>query len=142
MNVYRTITPAALACLLKNDNTARLNAAVELIDIRPEEEIDAFGAIPGAINLPCGGPGGLEYRHLKAVLERIEMPAVLYCHSGRRSAAVCAALIGDGYVGVYELAGGLSAWLSANLPVEGGDGTAALLRDSAQPSSLPRRLSA
>ena len=144
MTPYRDILPAALAYLLKKDTRTSLATAIEVIDIRSEEEIEAFGAIPGAINIPCDHPGGAEYQRIKAVLEHLEAPAVIYCHSGRRSAVLCAALGADGYVGIYDLAGGLSAWLGAGLPVEGGELMAGLLRehpDEAVAPAASRRMS-
>ena len=137
MTAYRDILPVVLACLLKKDTRTSLATAIEVIDIRSEEEIAAFGGIPGSINIPCSRPSGSEFRRIKAVLEHLEAPAVIYCHSGRRSATLCAALSADGYVGVYDLAGGLSAWLGADLPVEGGGLITDLLRGRPKEDAAP-----
>ncbi|HVA38253.1 MAG TPA: rhodanese-like domain-containing protein [Candidatus Dormibacteraeota bacterium] len=66
-----------------------------------------------------------EARHmpLMEVPERLhEFPrdreVVLICRSGRRSGNACDFLVERGFDGVFNLAGGMLAWVQAGLPVE------------------------
>ncbi len=45
-------------------------------------------------------------------------PVLLYCASGRRSAAARAYLQQQGFTDVVDLAGGIGAWAGAGKPIE------------------------
>ena len=85
----------------------------QLIDVRtPAEYIE--GHIEGALNLDWTG-GVLDQR--MATLDKSKS-VLLYCASGRRSAAAREAMTAAGFTNVRELSGGITAWRSAGLPVK------------------------
>ena len=82
------------------------------LDIRDENEYRK-GHIPDAIHIP-----------LKQLPERMkeleksrDRPIIVCCRSGNRSTAAGSILAKQGFENVYNLDGGISAWQSANLPV-------------------------
>ena len=80
-------------------------ASFQLVDVREQSEWDE-GFIDGAAFLPQGEfYGGTAAAHLSK-----EIPIVLYCHSGYRSANCAAALINAGFSQVASLDGGIEAW--------------------------------
>lgn len=85
-----------------------------LIDVREPAEFAAVHAA-GSKSVPLGGleaTGDLPKN--KAV------PVVLVCASGARATRAAATLKKLGYENARVLAGGVSAWQEANLPVERG----------------------
>jgi len=101
-------------------NTALVENAPFLLDVREAAELTTDGFIAGAINIP-----------LREVLNNLDklpakdQPIVTYCLSGHRAALVMAALQMLGYTDVKNLAGGLGGWKKAELPVETGTTPAA-----------------
>ncbi len=85
----------------------------QLVDVRTAGEY-AEGHIAGARNLDWSS-GQLE-RHL-GELDR-SRPVLLYCASGRRSAAARDYLQQHGYTDIVDLAGGINAWSSAGKKIE------------------------
>ncbi|HEX7951550.1 MAG TPA: rhodanese-like domain-containing protein [Burkholderiales bacterium] len=84
-----------------------------MIDVREPAEFSG-GHAPHAKNIPVAQ---LEKRI--GELEKFKnRPAVVICQSGARSHAATAILRKAGFAEVYVLAGGVGAWLQANLPVE------------------------
>lgn len=73
-----------------------------LLDVRTPEEYDE-GFIAGSVNIPL--------QELASRLSEIpqDMPIVVYCRSGNRSAQAAAILIENGYHEVYDL-GGVIEW--------------------------------
>ena len=93
-----------------------------VIDVREPAEY-AQGHLPGAINLPRGV---LEFQiHAHPALacatnEALAMPdreLFLYCLTGGRSALAADSLQALGFTQVRSLAGGLTAWRNAGLPL-------------------------
>lgn len=112
-----TITECSVA-----DTRACLNSDTLLIDVREAEEFQK-SRIPGAVHVPRGL---LEFQ-IHKVVETLrsnqhvaveEQPIVLYCGIGARSALAAETMENLGYCNVRSMAGGMSAWLTANLPVE------------------------
>ena len=102
------ITPTALNDQLKT-------AKPFLVDVRETKEVADGGFIAGAINIPI--------RTFIKNLDKLpakDQPIVVTCGSGHRSAIGMAALQLLGYTNVKSMAGGLSAWKAANLPVASG----------------------
>jgi rhodanese-related sulfurtransferase len=91
---------------------ALASPGVQLIDVRTPAEY-AEGHLEGAMNLDWTG-GVLEQR--MGSLDKTR-PVMLYCASGRRSAAAREAMIGAGFANVQDLDGGIHAWSSADLPL-------------------------
>ncbi|HMQ74604.1 MAG TPA: rhodanese-like domain-containing protein [Flavobacteriales bacterium] len=86
----------------------------QVIDVRTPAEF-ASGHLDGAINLDWTG-GVLEQR--MSELDK-EAPVLVYCASGRRSAAAANALRESGFRTVSDLGGGIRAWQASGLPVVG-----------------------
>lgn len=86
---------------------------LRLIDVRGDAEV-ARGMIEGAVHTP------LHLLPTKAAEWDAETPTVFYCQSGPRSAQACQFFSSKGFTQVYNLQGGLSAWVKNGLPLTGG----------------------
>ncbi len=86
------------------------SAAHVLIDVRTPEEFDS-GHIRNAINISV--------EILPDRLNEVpsDLPIVVYCRSGNRSATAAQILVSAGYQSVYDL-GGIQTWVAQGLPVE------------------------
>ena len=89
---------------------AELQGAVELVDVRTDEEYTA-GHIDGARHIPLE-----RLQEGAAELDRSRR-LVLYCRSGDRSGMAAEAFRASGWDAV-SMAGGLMAWAEAGLPLE------------------------
>ena len=83
-----------------------------IVDVREPQEF-ASGHIARAINIPLGQVAARS-QELKKYKEK---PIIICCASGARSARAAGILRKAGFSDVRNLAGGLSAWRSANLPI-------------------------
>jgi phage shock protein E len=84
-----------------------------LLDVRTPQEF-AAGHLPGAVNIPVQDlQSG---RGFDAIPQ--DMPIVLYCRTGNRSAAALNMLGARGYEGLYDIADGINAWAAQGLPIE------------------------
>jgi rhodanese-related sulfurtransferase len=83
---------------------------VRLIDVRSPMEV-ASGIIPGATNIPL--------HMLPMSVEKIpdDSEVIVYCRTGARSAQACAYLTSLGKDNVYNLRGGIMAWMQGGLAV-------------------------
>ena len=100
---------------LQPDWLAENAGRVQVIDVREPEEFDgALGHIKGAKLLPLGSL--VEKKHEIAK----DMPIVLVCRSGARSAQATVLLKNAGFPKVANLAGGMLRWRGQRLPVDGG----------------------
>ena len=99
------------------DDVAEIVAAppdeLVILDIRTPEEF-AAGHLAGAINLDYYAAD------FEARLGQLDpsVPYVMYCNSGNRSGNTLPLMDSIGFQEVYELEGGIQAWLSAGEPVE------------------------
>ena len=84
-----------------------------IIDVCEANEF-AAGHDGGSKNIPLNQ---LEQK-LTGVVKNKALPVILVCQSGARSNRAVAIAKKLGYEQAQSLAGGLSAWRSANLPVE------------------------
>jgi hydroxyacylglutathione hydrolase len=103
---------AAIPQLTPSEVASRLGE-VAVIDVRGASEW-AAGHIAGARHIPLGylaGSVGDIARH---------SPVAVQCQSGARSAIGASVLERLGFTQVFNLAGGLSAWAAAGLPVTEG----------------------
>ena len=83
-----------------------------VIDVRDEQAF-AAGSVTGARNIPFA-----KLQERIAELTRFKArPAVLVCESGQQSARALATLKAHGFEETHTLAGGLSAWKQAGLPL-------------------------
>ena len=95
------------ATLLMNQQNATV------IDVREQSEYEA-GHILNSRNIPLSQ---VEAR-AGEVKKNKNLPVIVYCASGVKSAAAVAALKKSGYEQVFNLAGGIAAWRQAGLPTE------------------------
>lgn len=102
---YQQVNTTQAVQILNQDNSV-------VVDVREDNEVSA-GKIKGAKHIPLG--------QLKKRLVELESaknkPILVYCRSGSRSAHACSVLTKEGFANVSNLAGGMIAWESANLPV-------------------------
>lgn len=97
------------------------DGAVQLINREKAVVIDvcethefAAGHVGGAKNIPLGQ---LEEK-LPAAVKNKALPIILVCQSGARSNRALGIAKKLGYEKAQSLSGGLSAWKTANLPIE------------------------
>lgn len=81
-----------------------------VIDVREPDEF-AAGHVPGAVNVPLGTVPTWAETQAK------DVPYVVICHSGRRSAKASAYLAEHGFTQVTNVDGGTAAWIGQGLPV-------------------------
>ncbi|HEY3248613.1 MAG TPA: molybdopterin-synthase adenylyltransferase MoeB [bacterium] len=84
-----------------------------LLDVRESWEW-VTARIPGAAHIPMG--------EIPTRLSEIpqDRPVVVYCATGQRSGVVTEALRRAGFPRVFNVAGGIVAWMNEQLPVESG----------------------
>ena len=109
---------------IDGDRLLQLQAAgVPLVDVREPAEY-AAGHVPGAVNIPRGVlefeiDGHPAVNGIKdPALAHRELPIVLSCRSGARSALAAEALKRLGFVEPLSLAGGFNGWAEQRRPVE------------------------
>ena len=106
--LIETISPADAADLI-----AAAPAGLVVLDVRTPDEF-AAGHVAGAVNLDFYAPTfSIDLTALDA-----EVPYILYCRSGNRSADAREMMRSFGFLEVHEIAGGINAWVEAGLPVE------------------------
>jgi len=81
-----------------------------VIDVRTDAEV-ARGMIEGAVHIP------LHLLPLKVNELNVSMPTIFYCQSGARSAQACAFMSSKGHSDVYNLQGGILAWMRSGMPL-------------------------
>jgi rhodanese-related sulfurtransferase len=103
----KEITADQLGALLKKD------PSLVLVDVREDNEWDK-SRIPGAIHV---ARGVLEFS-IESRVPQKPAAVVVYCRSGGRSALAADVLGKMGYTNVFSLAGGITAYEAAGLPVD------------------------
>jgi len=102
------IAPGEATRMINHDNAV-------MIDMREDKDYRE-GHIVNAIHAPASSvsdTGKLDnYR---------DQPVIVYCQRGQRSSAYCSKLKKQGFGSVYNLKGGLLAWLKAELPLSKND---------------------
>ena len=101
--MFEAIEPEDLQAL-------RAQTTVVLIDVRTDPEV-ARGMIAGARHIPL-----FALPQRAGELEQ-EATIAIYCQSGGRSAQACMYLAREGYTHLYNLSGGILAWMRAGLDV-------------------------
>ena len=91
--------------------------SMPLVDVRTAEEY-AEGHLPGAINIDVKQPD-FSNRATQAIKQsgNQDSPVAVYCRRGSRSMKAATLLAKDGRE-VYNLAGGITAWEEAGMPIE------------------------
>jgi len=90
--------------------SAKSQEGILLIDVRTDAEV-ARGMIEGAKHIP------LHLLPLKANELNVNVPTIFYCQSGARSAQACAFMSSKGHDDVYNLQGGILAWMRNGMPL-------------------------
>lgn len=90
-----------------------MNKETQIVDVREPDEWAATGVPVGAVLISLGE---LEAKALDELPQ--DIPTYVICNSGNRSRAGSEILVGLGYTEVYNVDGGVQAWLAAGLPVE------------------------
>ncbi|KKG11101.1 hypothetical protein EO92_16880 [Methanosarcina sp. 2.H.A.1B.4] len=97
------------------------NGDIFVLDVRTPAEFNE-SHIEGATLIPVTNSGGSNLSPDQLLEARIsEVPKgkkiLVYCRSGRRSAAASQILVDAGYTGVYNMEGGINEWIAAGHPV-------------------------
>jgi len=103
MSAYNEISAQDLSLMLTNQ-------PLLLVDVRNNDEV-ARGVIQGAVHIPLALLP-IQYESLTKV-ENI----VFYCHSGVRSAHAVAFATSKGCKHVFNLSGGVLAWVREGYPL-------------------------
>lgn len=99
------VSPAEAVALINREHAV-------VLDVREDAEF-AAGHITAARHIPLGQ---LQSR-LGELAKLRDKPIVVQCQGGVRSASACAVLKKHGYSRIYNLKGGIAAWMEAKLPV-------------------------
>lgn len=101
---YKDLSPQDAVRLINDESPL-------ILDVREHNELST-GVLKGAKHLPMSA--------IKSRLSEFDpeknKTVIAYCRSGNRSASACRMLSAKGFENVYNLAGGMMAWESANLP--------------------------
>ena len=89
------------------------NGEAQIVDVREPEEWAETGVPQGAVLIPLGDLESRAAAELAA-----DGPVYVICRSGNRSQTGSDILVGLGFSEVYNVDGGITAWLAAGLPVE------------------------
>ena len=104
----QAVMPAAATQLINRDNA-------HVIDVREVGEF-AAGHLPDAINLPLS-----KFEERLGELDKLKgSPLILCCASGMRSGKACGVLKKAGFDSLYNLEGGVDAWVGAGYPIKKG----------------------
>ena len=115
--LWQTFGPGAMtAGTISTAEAVRLinREKAVLIDVREAAEF-AAGHAAGARSVPLSAIGATA---VKGLPTNKTLPLVVLCASGSRAGKAAALLRQQGYQNVQPLAGGVTAWREANLPVE------------------------
>ena len=99
------VTPAEATLLMNREDAL-------VLDVRETGEWGS-GHIPGARHITLGQLGN----RLSEIEKFKDRPIIICCASGSRSSSACGQLKKVGFDKVYNLGGGISAWIDANLPL-------------------------
>lgn len=104
LSKVKQINPAEAVRLMDDESLV-------LLDTREDSEFTS-GHIKGALHIPTS-----QMKKRMNELEKYKSrPVLLYCRSGSRSNHSGRVLSGAGFENVHNLAGGILAWSSANMP--------------------------
>lgn len=99
--------------VLTTFDALKANRGAQLVDVREPNEWTATGVPVGSVLIPLGE---LEQRAPDGLAK--DRPVYVICRSGNRSRTGSEILLKLGYTEVYNVDGGIQAWLKAGLPVE------------------------
>lgn len=100
---YKTISVSDASAMIQSSPN------LLVVDVRTPQEY-AQGHLKGAINIPLSDLplriGGLDPNK----------PILVYCQTGYRSAQASAVLVKAGFTQVYNMDGGMTAWINSGYP--------------------------
>ena len=99
------LTPAQATLLMNREEAL-------VLDVRETGEWSS-GHIPGARHIALSQLG----KRMSEIEKFKDRPIIVCCASGNRSSSACGKLKKSGFEKVFNLGGGISAWLAANLPL-------------------------
>jgi len=100
---YKTISVSDARAMMESSSN------LLVVDVRTPQEY-MQGHLKGAINIPLSD---LSLR--MGELEK-DRPILVYCQTGYRSAQASSILVKAGFVKIYNLEGGIMAWVSSGYP--------------------------
>jgi rhodanese-related sulfurtransferase len=103
---YRVLPPSEAVRVMNAEGAL-------VLDVREDSEVGG-GRIPGARHIPLA----LLKKRIGDIERFREVPVLVYCRSGARSAVAASQLVAAGFTDVTNLRGGMQAWQSAGLPVK------------------------
>jgi len=101
---YRNVSVAEAKAMIDSD------LSLLILDVSSVGEY-AQGHLKGALNIP------LSELALRMSEIDVNSPVLVYCRTGRRSAQACSALVKRGFGRVYNMEGGLLAWIDSGYPI-------------------------
>ena len=101
----QNLSPAEATLLMNREDAL-------VLDVRESGEWSS-GHIPGARHITLAQ---LDKR-MSEIEKFKDRPIIICCASGNRSSSACGQLKKGGFEKVFNLSGGISAWLGANLPL-------------------------
>jgi rhodanese-related sulfurtransferase len=110
---------ARIHSLTVHEAAAFRDAGALLVDIRPREQRESFGLIPGALVIERNV---LEWRldptstHRHRIAAAHRGAIVVFCQQGYASILAVGELVALGVPEVYDLRAGFDAWAAARLP--------------------------
>ena len=104
----RAISPAQAVALVNDQDAV-------FLDVREPAEV-AGGRISEADHIPVSSLS----KRMNELEKLKDRPLIIYCRSGSRSMSACRQLSKAGFASIYNLAGGITAWQNADLPIHSG----------------------
>ncbi|WP_126443973.1 rhodanese-like domain-containing protein [Sulfuricystis multivorans] len=113
MLLWQTLKSSGVKNVSVGEATLMINRQDALVvDVRETAEWSA-GHIPAARHFPLSQFA----KHLVEIEKLKDKPVILVCASGNRSGNAAKTLMKAGFLQVFNLAGGMRAWIDAGLPV-------------------------
>ena len=107
----QSVSQLAYKTISVSDASAMIQSSPNLVilDVRTADEY-AQGHLKGAINIPLSD--------LPVQIGELDRnrPILIYCRTGVRSAQASTILVNAGFTQVYDMEGGLNAWINAGYP--------------------------
>lgn len=118
MTGVKSLTPFEAVTMMNHKNAV-------IVDVRTDDEYRS-GHVANSLHIPLG----MLRDRLGELQPYKDQPIIVACRSGARSASAVGILSKQGFETVYNLAGGVLAWGSSNLPLTTG-------QDAAKPAATP-----
>lgn len=104
---------SGVANISSTEAVVLMNRAKPLIlDVRDATEF-AAGHIQGAKHIPVAELAA----RMKEIEKFKDKPVLVHCQKGMRATAACSILKGQNFSQLYNLQGGLNAWVEAKMPL-------------------------